>query len=297
MAAHSSRIWGFQNQIVRGSEPDRQIGPERTFGAVDIGPDFGSLWRPKLNMTDSSSSSDRRRGPGFSPEETQIFLDLLEERLPISMGEWETLADDHNQKYKTTRMPESLRKKFNKICRKRPPTGDPHIPHDVLQAKRIRIQLTQKSLIVKGEDAASFADTLMDDSESKEPDDVPGSDHLGIAAVDTTVAAATSSAPPTPQTRHRVNSKKKDDLADLVRLALEQAENDRKERAEERRQWHLDHEEERRQHQEFMQQMLVLFAQQTRAVQAPTPQVPQFPASTTTCGDDGNVPEATSIKK
>ncbi len=74
------------------------------------------------------------------------MLNLLEEYLPIARMEWDTVCSLHNLRFPgTNRTVESLRRKFISLRRKQVETGNPHIPGDVLRAKSIKHQITERA--------------------------------------------------------------------------------------------------------------------------------------------------------
>ena len=86
----------------------------------------------------------RRRGFQFQAEELDNFLDLVESFLPISVQNWQAVADVHLENYRReARTAESLHRKFKEISRRTGPTGDPNCPPYVIKAKRFNRQLVQ----------------------------------------------------------------------------------------------------------------------------------------------------------
>jgi hypothetical protein len=74
------------------------------------------------------------RGAGFSDAETAGLLELLEAHLLLSRDEWAYVASLHNAGYVgEDRTTDSLKRKFAELHRKRIPTGDPHIPANILK--------------------------------------------------------------------------------------------------------------------------------------------------------------------
>ena len=72
-------------------------------------------------------------------EELDIFLDIVEETLPLSVTQWERVAETHNLRYPNKgRSVESLKRKFKELHIKKIPTGDPHCPPAVCHAKQLR---------------------------------------------------------------------------------------------------------------------------------------------------------------
>ena len=69
------------------------------------------------------------RGANFSREELDSFLDSVEEILPLSTTQWESVVEIHSSRYPDKgRTVDSLKRKFKELHIKRIPTGDPHCP-------------------------------------------------------------------------------------------------------------------------------------------------------------------------
>lgn len=104
-----------------------------------------------------------KRGLGFSDAETNAMLNLIEKHLPLSTDEWDYIAGLHCVAFPSAkRNSESLKRRFNKLCRKGPPTGDPYCSPLVRKAKRLRRMLTQEADIVCGENAAELANSVFE---------------------------------------------------------------------------------------------------------------------------------------
>ena len=79
------------------------------------------------------------RGANFSREELDSFLDSVEEILPLSTTQWESVLEIHSARYPDKgRTVDSLKRKFKELHIKRIPTGDPHCPPAVRRAKQLR---------------------------------------------------------------------------------------------------------------------------------------------------------------
>ena len=62
----------------------------------------------------------------------------MEEILPIGTSEWERVWERHDVDFQAKeRTPESLKRKFQELARKKIPTGDPQCPPYVRKAKHI----------------------------------------------------------------------------------------------------------------------------------------------------------------
>ncbi|PXF47026.1 hypothetical protein BWQ96_03216 [Gracilariopsis chorda] len=94
------------------------------------------------------------RGSGFSRQEVDNLLELLEEHLPLAKEEWDHIVRLHSERYpEHKRTVASLKRKFASLHRRRIPTGAPTIPPDVEKAKRIRYSMTERADIGEGEDS------------------------------------------------------------------------------------------------------------------------------------------------
>jgi hypothetical protein len=79
------------------------------------------------------------RGANFSREELDSFLDSVEDILPLSTTQWESVLEIHSARYPDKgRTVDSLKRKFKELHIKRIPTGDPHCPPAVRRAKQLR---------------------------------------------------------------------------------------------------------------------------------------------------------------
>ena len=79
-----------------------------------------------------------KRGAKFTTAELEHLLSIVEEILPIGAPEWERVWDRHDSAFRAKeRTPESLKRKFQELARKKIPTGDPECPPYVRKAKHI----------------------------------------------------------------------------------------------------------------------------------------------------------------
>jgi len=79
-----------------------------------------------------------KRGAKFTTAELEHLLDIVEEILPIGTSEWERVWERHDVDFQAKeRTPESLKRKFQELARKKIPTGDPECPPYVRKAKHI----------------------------------------------------------------------------------------------------------------------------------------------------------------
>ena len=82
----------------------------------------------------------------YSRQEVLSLIASVEEIVPISAPEWEQVEQQHASRYpEANRSVEQLRKKFHDLARRNIPTGDPNIPVEVREAKRVRALIYQKS--------------------------------------------------------------------------------------------------------------------------------------------------------
>ena len=103
------------------------------------------------------------RGANFSREELDSFLDIVNEILPISVTQWEHVAEMHNSRYPDKgRSVESLKRKFKELHIKQIPTGDPHCPPAVRRAKRLREAIIA---LLDGSDQNEVDDYALGDGE------------------------------------------------------------------------------------------------------------------------------------
>ena len=79
------------------------------------------------------------RGANFSREELDSFLDTVEDILPLSKTQWESVVETHSARYPDKGLSvDGLKRKFKELHIKRIPTGDPHCPPAVRRAKQLR---------------------------------------------------------------------------------------------------------------------------------------------------------------
>jgi hypothetical protein len=79
-----------------------------------------------------------------SSSKLRDFLALVEEYMPVSAQSWQLVADLHAEKYnKEKRTAESLQRKFQEVCRRTGPTGDPNCPDYIIYAKCLNRRLIE----------------------------------------------------------------------------------------------------------------------------------------------------------
>ena len=142
------------------------------------------------------------RGSAFQKQEIDLFLDLMEEVLPILSMEWEDVEQRHQEKYGTNdRTKETLKRKFQNLYLKRMPTGDPSCPPEGRRAKKIQNDIKQRADISAGDDsdekaeeeeAEAEAEPALEEQQTDEvaQDAIDDSDILTQSTTRTTVASA-----------------------------------------------------------------------------------------------------------
>ena len=79
-----------------------------------------------------------RRDKSYYVKECKDFLPIMEIVLPFSRTKWEMVEELHRDYYADKhRTLDSIQKKFNKLEKDSPPTGDPHCTDCVRRAKRL----------------------------------------------------------------------------------------------------------------------------------------------------------------
>ena len=82
------------------------------------------------------------KGTNYSLEEVDNLLELIDEILPLSVTQWEKIAEHHLSRYPDrNRSVDSIKRKFKELYSKKIPTGDPNCPQEVRRAKRLRRQI------------------------------------------------------------------------------------------------------------------------------------------------------------
>ena len=142
-----------------------------------------------------------RRGPKFNDDEVMIALDFIEEILPISGLEWDSVTSMHAERFQDLdRTKESIKRKFSSLYHSRIPTGDPECPITVLRAKRIQRSIEERSDAVEevAEEELGFEEeaTAATESGENEQDDeeagAPTAASAPVAAVAATPVAVTA---------------------------------------------------------------------------------------------------------
>ena len=141
-----------------------------------------------VNQSTNEDMAVPRRGVVFTLRERLHLLDTIADELPVTSVAWDRVAEIHSERYDVERRTgESLKQKFNELCRKPAPTGDPNIPEDVRLAKHIR------QIIVRSVNA-STGDNKDEDDDF--PSDNEGMDFDMAVAVPGLGAVPANNAPP-----------------------------------------------------------------------------------------------------
>ena len=146
------------------------------------------------------------RGANFSREELDSFLDSVEEILPLSTTQWESVVEIHSSRYPDKgRTVDSLKRKFKELHIKRIPTGDPHCPPAVRRAKQLRnaiIEMMDGSDLnspargggMGGQERGESSGGSDDDNDNQDDEERSYVDDAPIEAIDSS-EATTSDAP------------------------------------------------------------------------------------------------------
>ena len=93
------------------------------------------------------------RGQGYTREEVQSLLDVVEEYLPLGPDDWEYVRRVHEQKYQDmNRDADSVRRKFASLHRTKLTSTDSSCPPEVYRAKSIRSLIIEKANNTEGHD-------------------------------------------------------------------------------------------------------------------------------------------------
>lgn len=110
-------------------------------------------WQEAAKQQQEKARSHRAEKKNYSTNEVNLFLDLMEEVLPIGGDEWQNVCKQFNSFFHGDWNVESLRRKFASLHRKRIPTGDPSMPYTVRKAKLIHHLIGHKTDLGYEEDA------------------------------------------------------------------------------------------------------------------------------------------------
>jgi hypothetical protein len=127
------------------------------------------------------------RGAGFRRDELDRLLSSVEESLPIGGTEWDAVLASHELYYSGMgRTREGLKRKFAQLYSTRIPTGNPHIPSEVLRAKQLYNEIKKRAEISDGEDHDSVHN---EENDEEGHDDYPANDDDDNGANDTGMIA------------------------------------------------------------------------------------------------------------
>ena len=117
-------------------------------------------------MAKTRTTKTAKRGSGYSRQEVDSFLDTAEVHLPIGQEECEAVAAVHAVRFPDKQRDYiSLRRKFHKLSKTGPGTGDPNCPTEVRQAKRILREIKKKAEIATFDDSGTESQGDDDDEE------------------------------------------------------------------------------------------------------------------------------------
>ena len=90
--------------------------------------------------------SQAQHGKGYSITEMEGFLTIMKMVLPLSKSEWDTVEELHRDDFEINNCTaESICKKFKRLVKTGPPTGDPNCPEHIQHVKRLSTALFCKS--------------------------------------------------------------------------------------------------------------------------------------------------------
>ena len=88
----------------------------------------------------------KKRGFKFTTHELESLADAVEDIIPMSNTDWDTVSEVHNESFPGLNMTsDSLKRKFQEMARTKIPTGDPNCPHHIRIAKRAYYKLIKAS--------------------------------------------------------------------------------------------------------------------------------------------------------
>ena len=94
-------------------------------------------------MVSSGNSRGNGRGSGFSEAELSEMFVHIESILPITSNDWELVTEALSENF-SGRTTDAVRRKFNKLVRAKPSTGDPECPWAVRKAKTLLLDIRKK---------------------------------------------------------------------------------------------------------------------------------------------------------
>ena len=85
-----------------------------------------------------------KRGLTFSAGELESLAKTVEEIVPISHTDWDSVRDQHNKNFsEQNRTTDSIRRKFQWMAKLKMPTGDPNMPRHIRVAKRVNYAIVK----------------------------------------------------------------------------------------------------------------------------------------------------------
>ena len=192
--------------------------------------------------------SSTKRGSNYSQEEITFLLATVRKHLPIGQEEWKIIAHEHSEQFPLAdRCFTSLRKKFNTFANARMPTGQPHCPPHIIEAKRILEAIKDEA------DIETFNNAVIAQvpAENNEAENAEAAADVPVEAIDvpeeqsnTSASSSTASSVPAPlvsprlqriSTPRKKNSPEEVSVQDFFKFSMLQREEDRKERIEHER--------------------------------------------------------------
>eukprot|EP00536_Pseudo-nitzschia_multiseries_P004067 jgi/Psemu1/9171/gm1.9171_g len=98
------------------------------------------------------STGGRKAGIGnYTKAKLENMFAAIRAILPCGREDWDNVADVHAEKF-PGRDTESIRNKFNRLHRKKAPTGNPTMRWGIKEAKELFQMIGDKACIIDGED-------------------------------------------------------------------------------------------------------------------------------------------------
>ena len=189
--------------------------------------------------------SATKRGSNYSQEEITFLLATVRKHLPIGQEEWKIVAQEHSEQFPLAeRCFTSLRKKFNSFANARMPTGQPHCPPHIIEAKRILEAIKDEA------DIETFNNAVIAQvpAENNETENAGAAADVPVDAIDipeeqsnTSSSSSSSTAPSAPapgisprlqriSTPRKKSSPEEMSVQDFFNFSILQREEDRKDR-------------------------------------------------------------------
>ena len=89
----------------------------------------------------------KKRGYKFTTHELESLAEAIEDIVPMSATDWDTVWEAHNESFPglNRTSDSSLKCKFQEMARTKIPTGDPNCPNHIRIAKRAYYKLIKAS--------------------------------------------------------------------------------------------------------------------------------------------------------